>query len=160
MLKMPLFLSNSCHFSVHKTEISKFLARIHMKYFFLYFSAFRGTVLRAWHRASFARSRPRRAQRTTSWGCVSVGGHTVTEWELLYIARSGFIFISSLSLGTICLLSWYINKALYIHIIKKDLEERKNPWNGIVLKGTVQFKVKSVSIVHLEFHSTFNILVK
>ena len=30
---MPLFLSNSCHFSVHKTEISKFLARIHMKYF-------------------------------------------------------------------------------------------------------------------------------
>ena len=30
---MPLFLSNSCHFSVHKTEISKFLARILMEYF-------------------------------------------------------------------------------------------------------------------------------
>ena len=66
---MPLFLSNSCHFSVHKTEISKFLARIHMKYFrmgifvipgvclirkywsqttafFLYFSASRGTMTR------------------------------------------------------------------------------------------------------------------
>ena len=64
---MPLFLSNSYHFSVHKTEISKFLARIHMKYFkmgvfvipgvclirkswsqttafFLYFSASRSTV--------------------------------------------------------------------------------------------------------------------
>ena len=69
---MPLFLSNSCHFSVHKTEISKFLARIHMKYFqmgifvipgiclirkywsqitafFLYFSASRGTVSSACH---------------------------------------------------------------------------------------------------------------
>ena len=33
MLKIPLFLSNSCHFVVHKSEISKFLARIHMKYF-------------------------------------------------------------------------------------------------------------------------------
>ena len=70
MLKMPLFLSNSCHFSVHKTEISKFLARMHMKYFqmgifvipgvcpirkygsqtiafFLYFTASRGTVFQS-----------------------------------------------------------------------------------------------------------------
>ena len=34
MLKIPLFLSNSCHLSVHKSEISKFLVRIHMKYFY------------------------------------------------------------------------------------------------------------------------------
>ena len=45
MLKMPLFLSNSCHFSVHKTEISKFLARIHMKYFQMGIFVIRGVCL-------------------------------------------------------------------------------------------------------------------
>ena len=30
---MSPFRSNSCHFSVHKSEISQFLSRIHMKYF-------------------------------------------------------------------------------------------------------------------------------
>ena len=35
MLKMAIFLANFCPFLVHKLEKSKFLARIHMKYFHL-----------------------------------------------------------------------------------------------------------------------------
>ena len=44
MLKLSLFLSNSCH-SVHKSEISKFLARMHMKYFHMGISVILGVCL-------------------------------------------------------------------------------------------------------------------